>query len=401
MPETCTATNVDGIVCGERMFSNHYRGGKIRKAPIRRYSHQLFETWLAEILLLPGVEDMLESAAPSPKALMTDVWDGTFFQNFPGHGKNNFFDAPKDELRLCMLLYHDFFNPLHNKAAGKVFSIGCFYMICLNLPPDLRYDASFAYLASIVPGPSEPSMEALQSFIRPIADEMAQLYDPGVWIARTHKYPNGRKVRVAVPLNSMDTPAARAFAGFASHGHTCFCYLCSATLDRIGSNTLSTFTLRVVHVHRAQAAQWEHASSQAERNQLFALNGVRSCEWLRFNWWDMFAGTIIGPMHWIRNVLDKQLRRNMNWSWSLPTGIPKPPPLSRPISKLEYEWAQRVLYELDEPSFSLYKLPEPVVCHLCRERGIYEAGLSARHLMVELNLWVTIHDQLFCKQYEC
>ncbi|KAF8686600.1 hypothetical protein RHS04_00032 [Rhizoctonia solani] len=260
-------------------------------------------------------------------------------------------------------------------------------MVCLNLPPELRYDTSFAYLASIVPGPSEPSMEALQSFIRPIADEMEQLHDPGIWVSRTYKYPRGRKVRVSVPLNCMDTPAARAFGGFASHSHTCFCYLCSATLDRIAENTLSSFSLRTVQTHRAQAAQWENAPSLALRNRLFEKNGVRSCEWLRFGWWDMFGGTVIGPMHWTRNILDKQLRRNMNWSWNLPTGIPSPPPLSRPISRLEYEWGQQALYELNKLDFENYKLPEPLVRHLCRERCIYEAGLSARYLMSELNKW--------------
>jgi hypothetical protein len=116
---------------------------------------------------------------------------------------------------------------------------------------------------------------------------------------------------------------------------------------------------------------------------------VQSCEWLRFGWWDIFGGTIIGPMHWIRNVLDKQLRRNMNWNWNLPTGIPSPPPLSRPISKLEYEWGQRALHKLNGLAFVQYKLTEPLVRHLCRERSIYEAGLSAQYLMTELNKWVS------------
>jgi hypothetical protein len=206
---------------------------------------------------------MIELSAPSPSTLLTDVWHGTYWKDFPGSGEDNFFDNPKDKLRLCMLLYHDFFNPLHNKTAGKLQSIGCFYMVCLNLPPELRYNTSLAYLASIVPGPSKPSMEAVQSFIRPIADEMTRLYNPGIWVSQTHKYPQGRKVRVSVPLNCMDTPAARGFAGFAGHGHTCFCYLCSATLNCIGANTLSSFTLRTAQSHREQVAQWNNAPTLA------------------------------------------------------------------------------------------------------------------------------------------
>ncbi|KAF8601122.1 hypothetical protein BDV93DRAFT_446414, partial [Ceratobasidium sp. AG-I] len=331
---------------------------------------------------------MLESAAPRPTSLLTDVWDGTFLNSFP-IGEPSFFDAPPDELRLCMLLFHDFFNPLRNKTAGKLRSVGCVYMVCLNLPSDLRYDTSYAYLAAIIPGPSEPSMENLQHFLRPIADEMLEFYDPGVWVARTHKYPRGRKVRVAVPLNCMDTPAARAFGGFAGHSHTCFCYLCSATLSFINSNTLLGFHLRTMQDHRARAAQWANAPSLAIRKQLFNANGVRSSEWLRFTWWDAFGGTVVGPMHWTRNVLDKQLRRNMGWSWTLPTGTPEPPNLARPISKLEYEWGLRALCALDGPSFEQYKLPEPLARYMFQDvPETIEYSTSKKELVAVLGVEV-------------
>ena len=33
----------------------------------------------------------------------------------------------------------DYFNPLGNKQAGKKKSIGLISLVCLNLPPDMRY----------------------------------------------------------------------------------------------------------------------------------------------------------------------------------------------------------------------------------------------------------------------
>ncbi|KAF8595001.1 hypothetical protein BDV93DRAFT_457906, partial [Ceratobasidium sp. AG-I] len=122
-----------------------------RKHPIRRYSFYPLEAWISQLLQMPGVEDLLESSRPTPKSTVTDVWEAPYLSTFPGEGQPNFFDAPKEELRLAMLLFHDFFNPFHNKTSGKLCSVGCFLMICLNLPADLRYDLSYSYLASMVP----------------------------------------------------------------------------------------------------------------------------------------------------------------------------------------------------------------------------------------------------------
>ncbi|KAF8594170.1 hypothetical protein BDV93DRAFT_418357, partial [Ceratobasidium sp. AG-I] len=220
-------------------------------------------------------------------------------------------------LNLTMLLFHDFLNPFGNKAAGKLRSIGCFFMVCLDLPPDVRYDTSYAYLVSMVPGPEEPKVVDLYHFVRPIAQNVEELSSPGVWISKTHKHPNGRKVRVNVPLASMDTPAARAFGGFAPHSHTCFCYLCTAKLHQIHHNNLSAFQLQTMDVHREHVAHWRNAATQAERDVLYKKHGVRDSDWLRFEWWDAFSGLVVGPMHWTKNILDKQLRHNMGWSWTI------------------------------------------------------------------------------------
>ncbi|EUC60721.1 transposase family Tnp2 protein [Rhizoctonia solani AG-3 Rhs1AP] len=356
VPTKCTSRNVDNQLCDRELFTNEYRGSKSRKRPEQRYSHQLFEDWLGELLLRPGTEKAIMSARPSLKEIMTDVWDAPYLSSFSTNGKDNFFEAPDDELRLCMLIFHDGFNPLGNSAGGKVRSVGSFYMICMNLPADIRYDTAYAYLTAVIPGPAEPSKEDLHHFVRPIADDMLEMYDPGIMI-KTHDYPNGRRVRVVVPIGSMDIPAARGFAGFAGHSHTCFCHLCTAILSQIHHVNLDLFQLRSMDTHRAQVAAWASAPDGCSRDKYFKENGVRSSEWLRFEWWNAFAATVVGPMHWSKNILEKHLRRAMGWSWSLTTGIPGTPSLGRPITQLEYEWGVSTMQSCNASELEASHLP--------------------------------------------
>lgn len=390
IPERCSKANLDGLVCGHELSSTRRRGTRTWQKPIRRYSHMLFESWLSDMLQRPGVEDLLEAARPRQQAVMTDLWDAPYMCAFPGPDDPNFFEPPSGELHLGMLLFHDFFNPLHNMESGKKRSIGCFFMVCLNLPPGIRYNASNAYFVSMVPGPAEPSHHDLQEFIEPIVNDMAEVYSPGIWISKTHKYPQGRKVRAAVAVKSMDIPAARAVGGFASHSHTCFCNFCTATRSVIDIPSLESCQLRDIQSHRQLVQLWSNAPSTDARNKLWDLHGVSSTHWLRFPWWDPFACIVIGPMHWTKNVLEKQLRKNMEWSWSLPAGVPSNSSASAPpISELEYDWGQRALAGLSKDEFTNSKLTATLVHYLCVERGIFEAGLSSLRLLDDLNKWVS------------
>ncbi|KAB5587546.1 Transposase family Tnp2 protein [Ceratobasidium theobromae] len=385
VPEFCTV-KVGESACGQQLGSIQHRGATTWIKPARRYSHMLFETWLGEFLLRPGVEDMLEAARPNPKEPLTDLWDAPYLRSFPNQGGLAFFDAPPDELRLAMLLYHDFFNPFQNKTAGKIRSVGCFFMVCLNLPSDIRYDASNSYLVSVVPGPEETKMEDLNIFIRPIVENMLEIFNPGIWISKTHKHPQGRKVRAAIVIESMDTPAARGAGGFASHSHTCFCYLCTATRPAIDQPDLSRFKLRTIQAHRELVDLWMNADGK-RRSKLYDQYGVRYTDWLRFPWWDPFSSMVVAPMHWTKNILDKQMRQNMEWSWTIPAG--PPPDLSRPqpISELEYEWGHSAIMCLSESDFESAKLTAPLLRYLCWERNIYIAGLAGPRLVTELNKW--------------
>ncbi|QRV74636.1 Transposase family Tnp2 protein [Ceratobasidium sp. AG-Ba] len=390
-PAFCNTRDLDGGECKAPLSKTHTRGARVWHKPISRYSHMRFETWITELLQRPGIEDMMESTRPNPRpgTATTDVWDAPYMHNFLKSADPTFMSPSGDDLSLVMMLHFDFFNPFTNKTSGKVRSIGCFFMVCLNLPADVRYNASNAYLVSMVPGPREVKAEHLHAFIKPIVDDMLELYSPGILISRTHKYPRGRRVRAAIGIESMDIPAARGTGGFASHGHTCLCHLCNAKRTTIDRSNLSTFQLRNIDAHRQIVDMWLGASSLTERQKVFDTYGVRYVDWLRFPWWNPFESIVVGPMHWSKNVLDKHLRKNMNWTWDLPAGIPdNRPNRIDPITTLEYNWGTCAFLSLNEEEFKKSKLTASLVRYLCRQRGIFEAGLSRERLIDDLNSWV-------------
>lgn len=62
-----------------------------------------------------------------------------------------FFKVPGNESRLI-------FSLNMNKQGGKKVLTGGIYIVCLNLPPAIRYNMENMFLVGIIPGPHEPSL---------------------------------------------------------------------------------------------------------------------------------------------------------------------------------------------------------------------------------------------------
>ena len=80
-----------------------------------------------------------------------DINDGSSIRGLAGPDGKPFLDSA-DETRTVWSLSYDAFNPYLNKAAGKSASVGSLAMVCLSLPPSLRYLSENTFLAGLVPG---------------------------------------------------------------------------------------------------------------------------------------------------------------------------------------------------------------------------------------------------------
>ncbi|PBK78970.1 hypothetical protein ARMGADRAFT_870356, partial [Armillaria gallica] len=143
------------------------------QVPLKPFVYFHMQEWLAELLSRKGLEEKMDDAwkganstPVSQTSDMRDIFDGSMLQEFRGpDGKHFSLGEERNEGRYVFSLCIDFFNPLGNKQAGKRISIGAISLICLNLPPDIRYKPENIYLAGIVPGPSEPPLSTLNNYM--------------------------------------------------------------------------------------------------------------------------------------------------------------------------------------------------------------------------------------------
>ncbi|KAI0822495.1 hypothetical protein BC628DRAFT_1327003, partial [Trametes gibbosa] len=110
--------------------------------------------WLARLLSRPGMEEVMdaqtERARGSHKPVMLDIWDAPIFRELKKSGQP-FVVCPPGEGRYVFGLSVDSFNPFQSKEAKQNVSVTGIYMVCLNLPPHLRYLPENVYLVGIIP----------------------------------------------------------------------------------------------------------------------------------------------------------------------------------------------------------------------------------------------------------
>ncbi|KIJ24900.1 hypothetical protein M422DRAFT_79050, partial [Sphaerobolus stellatus SS14] len=172
--------------------------GASTSSPIRPFSFRDPKDWIAQFLSRPGMEELLDGAwERPPNDLAEDIFDGSYIREELGPQTRLYRIQRKGELYLFALSV-DWYNPLQNKQSVRIISFGVISLICLNLPPSLRYKWENMFLAGVIPGPRELSMEEVDHYITVIIESFLELWDPGVYLTKTAKYPSGRVIRCAL-----------------------------------------------------------------------------------------------------------------------------------------------------------------------------------------------------------
>ncbi|KAH9918428.1 uncharacterized protein B0H18DRAFT_882775, partial [Fomitopsis serialis] len=122
----------------------------MRPDPARRNTH-----WMARFLSRPDIEPMLDSRREQTVSqlpdVQSDVWDAPMFHEFKDAAGGAFIKGPKEEGRYLFSLSVDGFNPFQAKEAKQSVTVTGIYMVCLNLPPHIRYLPENTYLVGIIP----------------------------------------------------------------------------------------------------------------------------------------------------------------------------------------------------------------------------------------------------------
>ena len=169
-PDTCNHLEFwGGMKCGTPLLKRQCVDGHMIHLPIKPFIAFSFKDWLGGLLSHSGFEEKMDGAWASstnnliPCEEMKDIFDGETLQNFRGFDGQHFSNC--DEGQYVFSLCVDYFNPLGNKQARKKKSIGLILLVCLNLPPDMRYKQENMFLFSIIPGPSEPPLTCLNHYM--------------------------------------------------------------------------------------------------------------------------------------------------------------------------------------------------------------------------------------------
>lgn len=273
---------------------------KEHPVPNRTYSYQSLNHWIGWMYNRKELGQYLDrpyEKPNNPDRTVSDLWDSDFLGEFVGPDGKNLFVSPSDtnESRLLFNLNADGFNPFGNRTAGKKVTVWGIYMVCINLPPALRYKPENVFLVGVVPGPKEPTFDQISFILTLLLDDLEVLWETGIFLNRTRRHPLGRSIRAALIALVCDLPAARLLAGFSHFSGNLPCSMCKESdLNNLDE---SSFILRTMEEHRKLAAEWLAAQSQEERDALYKTNGVRWSPLLRLVYWDPIQNTVIDPMH--------------------------------------------------------------------------------------------------------
>jgi len=304
-PSTCNHREFQGgKTCGTPLLKPRRIEGRTIYIPIKPFVGFSFKDWLGGLLARSGFEKKMDTAwAPCRQAGLgpesTDIFDGEVLRNFKGLDGLHF-SAGGEEGRYVFSLCVDYFNPLGNKQAGKKKSIGIISMVCLNLPPEMRYKPENMFLFGIIPGPNEPPLACINHYLHHLVEQLLEFWHIGVRFSRTSACYYGRLVQCALVCVVSDLPAARKVNGFAAIGHTQMCAICHCTRRQDDPNNNSYATLgkrRTGTGIRDLAKLYLDAEDEKTRNETVTATGIRWSELYRLPYFDPSRMVVVDCMH--------------------------------------------------------------------------------------------------------
>lgn len=384
----CTFRDLDGRSCDEPLLRSRKVGNRREWRAIRRYPYRDPGDYLGSLFSRPDTEEIVDSVTASIKRVSKDIWDSEYLAGIKGPDRLPFFGEPG---RLAFALAIDWFNPYTNLEAKKKWSIGAVYLVCLNLPPESRFQLENVCLVGIIPGPKEPSLEKVNHFLQPLVDSFKKIYNPGLWVNHTAKHPCGRLVSAIITLFVADLLGARHCAGFTFPGHTYFCSYCMLTKHSLDNFDTSTWPPRENHLKHVRA--WRDATTAAERDRLTDVWAIR---WSPFNelpGFDPFKAIPMCLVHLWLALCQKHARGAWHMGIGVDPGDGSYDPFYQPPDMMTMAKAEHAMVSKNKSE--LGTLGVPTLRELCLRRGIRTGGLVKPRLLEELHEWVRGSQNVF------
>jgi len=366
-PSYCTHCPRPEDLCGEPLL----RGELNHKAePKNIFHYHDFNDYLDHLLSCSDIEalmdhlcDELATALSSPKPqFIKNVFEAQFFRNFAGPELGKLFIDRGDEGRYAFTLHVDFFNPEGMSLRGVRTSSGIISMTSLNLPVDIRYKPENMYLAGIIPGPKQPSLENLNHYIRLLMKDLAISWECSVWYSRTANYPNRRVTRSAIALAVCDLPAACHLAAFAGVGSHFFCSACSCYhKSNYGRVDFNNWVPRDKNILCQYAEEWR------ECQHLLIMRGYsRSMVYVTLSCGACHTGILVGSLS--STQCTASLRASSNIMYAISSALP--------TKNQPHQWAPW----MHSTIHSLLSIPRLLKHYPCQQRRVHRFLRSKNYL---------------------
>src|SRR5918995_4749439 len=251
----------------------------------------------------PGFESLLKKwTNRDDTELITDIYDGEIWKTFPSRldtpDSSRFFTSESAGSHLGIMINLDWFQLFESSA----YSSGVIYGVICNLPREVRFKKENILILGLLPGPKEVKLHRINHYLSPIVDELLELWNGYVMPIST-KFPNGKRIRLAVICCSNDIPAARKLCGHISALTGCHrCYKRANTGGRKPNfggfeDMADWFQERDLEEHRRNAEGWRLCKTNDERKQHVSDTHVRWSEMLRMPYFNPIRYLVIDPMH--------------------------------------------------------------------------------------------------------
>ncbi|KAF8578426.1 hypothetical protein K439DRAFT_1621346 [Ramaria rubella] len=253
---TLLSTELMPVTEADALFEISWEARKrLKKCPTPKVVVPMapLSTLISDFLMHEGMEKEVESwqNISSMPGTYSRVMDGAIWQSVVGHnGKHFFVPRHDEELHIGVTSSLDWY--VSSLTRGLYFpshSSGVFSFTVANLPTELKYQTENLLLATMTPGPHEPTAEELQNHLKFIVDDLLLLYDEGI-IVQTPMFPQGRRVRI-VSLNVIAQSISEGLGSGLDWTHQKNKKLISRNMELVGLNlhgspTSTSFRMTII-----------------------------------------------------------------------------------------------------------------------------------------------------------
>lgn len=277
--------------CGHNLLKQVITKTDKKYYPYKTYCYYSLSKSISSVLSQQDLMDQCEHWRDRviPNDTLADIYDGRIWKKFMNFEGRSFLSNPYN---LGLMLNCDWFQLFDHST----YSIGVLYLVILNLPHTIRFKPENVLIAGIIPGPKEPSLSEMSSYLRPLVKELNSLWFDG--FTMQHK---GKSITIhaAVLATVCDIPATAKIGGFLGHSSKHACWKCSKifphkVLNRVDFSGVDIGTLRTHDQHKKNAIRALSALTPSQRE---TKTGSRFTELMNLPYYGCIRYAIIDPMH--------------------------------------------------------------------------------------------------------